>query len=96
MSRTKKDRPERVKHPEDFDENGRWKFNNERTKKRKELDTEWHWMTTPSWWINLFMTRPQRKQAQIWEQELKKIREMEELDDLDTPNVSKKPHKYYW
>jgi len=98
MSRTKKDQPDRVRFPENFDSNGRWKRSGdtEITKKRKEVDTEWHWMSTPSWWVNLTMTRPQRKEAQIWEQEVKKIQNPEELEEVDTPNVSKKPHKYYW
>lgn len=66
-------------------------------KKRKEVDTDWHWLqATPSWWTNLFMNRPQRRQAQRWEREMSKIQDIEEFEEVDTPNVSKKPHTYYW
>lgn len=91
MSRTNKDRPSRVRFPEYLDELYA------KTKKRKEQDAEWHWLqATPSWWNNLFHTRPQRREAQQWEREVQKIQDFEELEELDKPNVSKKPHKYYW
>jgi hypothetical protein len=92
MSRTLKDRPPRVRFPEVYPF-----FDGERTKKRKEIDHVWHWLqATPSWWTNLFMNRPQRREAQQWEREIQKVQNLEELEDVETPNVSKKPHKYYW
>lgn len=68
-----------------------------KTKKRREEDTKWHWLqATPSWWTNLFMNRPIRRECQRWEREIQKISNSEELEEIDKPNVSKKPHKYYW
>lgn len=66
-----------------------------KTKKRRKIDTNWHWMSTPSWWTRLMMNRPQRRAAHLWEKEAQKT-EVESLEDLDIPNVSHKPHKYYW
>lgn len=83
MSKTYKDKPVRILYAEDS------------SKKPRIVDTKWHWeWETPSWWTNLFMTRPQRRKAQKWEREVQKT-EIEDLEDLDTPNVSRKPHKYY-
>ena len=88
MSRTNKDKP--------------WKFRykskcKDLPKVKREMDDTWHWMQgTPSWWTNLFMNRPLRRQAQQWERNLQKISDLEELEEVDKPNVSKKPHKYYW
>lgn len=83
MSRTNKDKPPKLLYGDRV------------TKKSKEKDTTWHWQSTPSWWTNMFMTRAQRKQAQIWERNAQKT-DPDDLDELDTPNVSKKPHIYYW
>lgn len=91
MSRTLKDRPSRVRFPEVGN------YGVEKLKKPRDQDTDWHWLQmTPSWWVNLFMTRPQRHAAQRWERDIQKIQDQEELEEVDTPNVSKKPHKYYW
>lgn len=90
MSRTNKDRPSRIRFPE------YWTEPYARTKKRKDEDSYWHWLqATPSWWNNLFHTRPQRREAQQWEREVQKVQDVEELEELDKPNVSKKPHKFY-
>lgn len=63
--------------------------------KRKE-DVEWHWCgSTPSWWCNLFMNRPIRRKAQAWERKVETSR-VEDIEELDIPNNSKKPHKYYY
>lgn len=64
-------------------------------KRRKELDTEWHWMTTPSWWTRMMMNRPQRRSCHLWEHQAARM-DLESLEDLDTPPSGKKPHKYYW
>lgn len=85
MSRTLKDRPPSVRFPDDG------------TKKPRDIDTEWRWLRyTPSWWTNVFMTRPLRREAKLWEREVQKIDSLEELEEIDKPNVSKKPHVYYW
>jgi hypothetical protein len=61
-------------------------------KRRKELDTEWHWMTTPSWWTSLMMNKPQRRAGRIWERKVL----FEDIEITDPPSVGKKPHIYYW
>ena len=66
-----------------------------KTKKRRSSDTEWHWMSTPSWWIRCMMNRPQRRAGSIWELTVTQT-PIEEIDLLDTPSVSRKPHQYYW
>lgn len=62
-------------------------------KKRKELDTEEHWMTTPGWWIRLMMNKPKRREAHMLE---KKAHRVEDLEDVDFVNSKRKPHIYYW
>ena len=62
-------------------------------KKRKEVDTEYHCMNTPSWWTRLIMNRPQRRAGRIWEDTV--LREIN-LEDTDPPGVGRKPHIYYW
>ena len=64
-------------------------------KKPKHVDTEYHWMSTPSWWTRLVMNRPQRRAGRIWERNAAHTVK-EELDVLDTPSVGHKPHQYYW
>ena len=64
-----------------------------KTKKRKEVDTEWHWMNTPGWWIRLCSNRPQRRAGHIWETNVH--REVD-LEDTDPPGVGRRPHIYYW
>lgn len=64
-----------------------------KTKKRKEVDTEYHWMNTPSWWVHEFMQVPQRAAGKVWE---KKVLKEIDLEDTDPPGVSRKPHMYYW
>jgi hypothetical protein len=66
-----------------------------KTKKCKKVDTEDHWMSTPSEWTRLMMNRPQRRQGNLWEREAAKT-DISSLGDLDKPNVSRKPHVYYW
>lgn len=63
-----------------------------KTKKRKELDTEYHWMSTPSWWNRLFNNIPQRRKGRAWERKVL----VEDLDETDPPHFSKRPHSYYW
>ena len=85
MSRTRKDKPPEILYGDNV------------TKKRKEKDTTWHWLqATPSWWTNLFMNRPQRRKARLWEHKAVQAIDEEALENLDVPSASKKPHKYYW
>lgn len=66
-----------------------------KSKKRKEVDTEYHWMSTPSWWTRLCMIKPQRREGSLWEREVVKISPTD-LEEVDKPSVSRKPHIYYW
>lgn len=61
----------------------------------RNLGDYWNWMTTPSWWTNLTMNRPQRRKAATWQKNAAKT-EIKDLEELDTPSVSKKPHHYFW
>jgi hypothetical protein len=106
MSRTNKDKNWKLKYPEaqwNFDsfkifDDGNYrvryiKLPGVKTKKRKELDCEWHWVSnTPSWWTRLTMNRPQRRAGRVWEQKVL----LEDLEETDPPGVSHKPHHYYW
>lgn len=101
MSRTYKDRPSRIKHPRTdnwvFTEGyGRRDLPTIEPKKRKEVDTEWHWMGTPGWWIRCMMNRPQRRAGSIWEREVITTKNILDIDLLDTPSISHRPHIYYW
>lgn len=90
MSRTNKDKPWKIAWPEYADRCVK-------ALKKKRGHEPWFWCeTTPSWWNNLFHTRPRRKEAQKFEREIQKITDLDELEDLEVPNVSNKPHKYYW
>lgn len=62
-------------------------------KKKRKQDTEDRWMTTPSWFTKLFMNRPQKRRGRKWET---KIKGLSNLEDIDYPSVSKKPHKYFY
>lgn len=100
MSRTHKDRPYKLQYPT-WDADYIWlegygyrKGKTTIPKKKKKVDDEWHWCSsTPSWWNHLFHTKPRRRAAHIWEvNALKAI----ELEDIDKPNESNRPHKYYY
>lgn len=64
-------------------------------KKRKEVDSEDHWMSTPSWWTRLTMNKPQRREGRMWEHEVVKSC-IDVLEEADPPGVGKKPHIYYY
>lgn len=67
-----------------------------KTKKRKTVDCDWHWMSsTPSWWTRMMMNRPQRREVHLWEHTATHT-PLDELEELDTPPSGKKPHIYYW
>jgi hypothetical protein len=61
-------------------------------KRRREVDTEDHWMSTPSWWTNMKMNRPARHKGRTWERKVL----VEDLEETDPPGVSHKPHIYWW
>lgn len=85
MSRTYKDKPWK------FKARTTWGFDREdQPKKRKEVDTEMHWMGTPSWWTRMFMIRPRR----VYENQ--QLRSILDIDEFDFVDVKRKNHKYYW
>jgi hypothetical protein len=53
-----------------------------------------HYGTSPSWWVNLFMNRPQRRT----EAHLCHLlgQELIDGDEVIFPLGSHKPHEYYW
>lgn len=61
--------------------------------KKKTFGLDWHWMSTPAWWIRLVMNRPQRRAVHLWEREAVTSTDIEEVD---TPPHGRKPHVYYW
>lgn len=88
MSRTRKDRPSKIRYPRYWDNVG------DKPKQPKHVNTEWHWLgSTPSSWTRLMMNRPMRHRGRAWEQQV--LRELD-LKDTDPPGVSRKPHHYYW
>lgn len=105
MSRTYKDKPYKL-HPGYWqnDQDDYYVYRDDlpwytikkktsKPKKRKEVDFEWHWMSTPSAWTRLMMNRPMRARGKAWE---KKVLKEVDLEDTDPPGVGKKPHIYYW
>lgn len=95
MSRTKKDAPPHIRFG--YEKESSWWELTDKPKKRREIDTEWHWLSaTPSWWTNLFMIRPQRRKFRRWEREIQKLVDIDELEEILEPNGSNKPHHYYW
>jgi hypothetical protein len=67
------------------------------TKKKKRVDTEYHWMSTPSWWTRLFMNRPQRIASKRWERDVVRMSFWDiAQDSFDPPPMGKKPHVYFW
>lgn len=102
MSRTYKDKPSKLRFDSYMKDivrvEGTFKYiylPTTKTKKRKKSDTEDHYMSTPSIWTRLMMNKPQRREGSLWEREVVKT-QLSELEELDKPNVSRKPHVYYW
>ncbi len=99
MSRTNKDVPSKFKRePWDIDwiwcENYRHRnAKTKKTKKRKEVDTEDHWMSTPGWWVKMTMNRPERREHHLLERKV--LREID-IEDVDFPDLGRKPHIYYY
>lgn len=104
MSRSYKDRPSKLRfepYDKDYIEVEHYGFSiyrkgkTTKTKKRKEVDTENHWMTTPSWWNNLFHTRPIRGNFRTFLTSVVKS-DIAEIENMLEPTDSKSPHVYYW
>ena len=65
----------------------------EKTKKKRNFE-DFHWQRgTPSAWTNMMMNRPQRTKGKQW---CIKVLQVIDLEECDPPNVSRKPHCYYW
>ena len=60
------------------------------TKKKKNVDSEHHWMTTPSWWNRLQHTRPERRSAKV------ALSRVSDVEEADIPDLGRKPHIYFW
>lgn len=107
MSRTYKDKPSKLKYvrydvdyiryPETEDKYAfTIKGKTSLPKQRKEVDNDWHWMQgTPSWWNNLFHTRPIRGNFRRFLANAVRS-EVEAIPDMLEPTDSRRPHKYYW
>lgn len=100
MSRTYKDKKWELRFPEEerYISTGRYtriKLPGTKTKKKRSHD-KWHGLRgTPSWWTNMFMNRPIRRNFQAYERNVVKSN-VEYIDNIVVPNNGKKPHKYYW
>lgn len=88
MSRTFKDKPSKIRFPEVYP----YWIEVEKTKKKREEDTEWHWMSTPSWWTRLTMNRPERRANSLLERSVL----FNDIEEFDFPNLGHKPHNYYY
>jgi hypothetical protein len=65
-------------------------------KLRKRVDTEDHYLSGgPSWWNNLFHTRPIRGKFRNYTKYVVRC-PIEYIDELLEPSDSKRPHKYFW
>lgn len=65
-------------------------------KKRSYVGFSQYWYRmTPSWWTKMFMLRPARRRANNIVNQLHKF-QVEDLEDVDVPDLRKKPHIYYW
>lgn len=51
------------------------------------------WKSTPSWWTNLHMTRPERRKNK---KVCNDIIKGKNFDDMALPLGNNKPHEYYW
>ncbi len=122
MSNTYKTKPSRLKHePWDKDSIGFWakRPNNDydsyvrlqvpttKAKKRKEKDTEYHWMHTPNWFVHQFMVKPARRASKQWERDLQKLgvtqwfmnqyeEKFQVIEEIDWYDFDKKGRIYYW
>ena len=62
-------------------------------KKKRNEHSKWNWLkSTPSWFVNTFMTRPKRRACRIWERQVLQ----QDIEEADCPDYGKRPHVYYW
>lgn len=62
--------------------------------KQREFGDEHRWLSqTPGWWTRLFMTKPQRRAAKLWE---RRAATSPDVEQEDLPPHGKKPHHYFW
>ena len=52
-------------------------------------------MSTPGWWIRMWMNKPQRRLGALWQRKTERT-PLCNLDLQDIPNITRKPHKYFW
>lgn len=102
MSRTTKDRPSKLRwgdYSQDYIylENYHHRLGKTtKPKVRRTKDTEWQWYSTaPSWWNNLFHTKPIRGNFRKFTLDIVKSK-VEAIEDMLEPSDSKSPHKYYY
>lgn len=105
MSRTYKDRPDRLRFPDhrepkpagyDRAELSRWlALPRSKSKVPRYQNTKWFWYkAAPGWWVRLMMTRPQRRRCRMWEQQTKTRLDFE---DADCPVIhARRPHVYFY
>lgn len=64
-------------------------------KQKKNIHTEWDWMTNPMWYNHVQTIEPQRHASKEWGKQV--IRKpVEDLIDDDPPYMGRKPKEYYW
>ena len=102
MSRTFKDKPSKLLWG-DYQQDYIWLEGyyhilrkTTKPKVKRSVDTDWAWMqATPSWWNNLFHTRPIRGNFRKFTKDLVRL-DKEAVEDILEPTDSRRPHKYYY
>jgi hypothetical protein len=102
MARTYKDRPSRLlwgDYAQDYIylENFRYIWRKTtKAKVKRSKNTKWDWCgSTPSWWNNLFHTRPIRRKFRNYTKDVVRCH-IECIEEVLEPLDSRKPHKYFW
>lgn len=102
MSRTTKDKPGKLvwgDYAQDYIYQDSYRHIWRKTTKpkvRRTKNTEWDWIHgTPSWWNNLFHTRPIRGNFRKFCKLARKT-SVERLEEMLEPSDSNKPHKYFY
>ncbi len=108
MSRTYKDKPYSIKWPEELlDYNTvrlsldfgcrlgyrRIEVAGRKTKKPRNYCHQRWASKSPGWWTRLTMNRPQRRAGRVWEA---RVKYAQDLEVSDPPQVSRRPHVYYY